>query len=250
MKVFLSLLTVYTYPSERGRVPLNRQEAAKFLDALEEAPAPDRMLIISDVSQCEFEERARGLTEAERRDFEMVRRAIERRTGRGVDWVRVDLLDYRGVKARTLEALRLLLGGVKAKVDIHANLGCGRKVASVAVYVALMELAHSDPFYGRMRRCGFRVRPYQVEEGKVTEFPVLPVRSISVDMEDAMDMLMAVEEGANLDALKSATNLSQREFDRALSHLRKFGYVDFNAGAIRPTEKGRTILRVWKALKG
>ncbi len=250
MKVFLSLLTVYTYPSKDSRVPLNRQEAAKFLDALQEAPTPDRILIISDVSMEEFEERLKEVTDAEKKDFQMVLRSVTRRPAGTVNWLKVNLLNYREVKERTLEALQLMLGGVRrGRVEIHANLGCGRKVATVAVYVALMEFAHGKGFYSKMCECKFRVRPYQVEEGKVTEFPVLSVKSISAEMGHAMEMLAVAEGGVDLEALRVRTRLTHREFDRALAHLRNFGYVEFVGGKIRPTVKGRTLLRIWKALE-
>ena len=248
MRLFLSLLTVYTYPGEESRVPLNRQEAAKFLDAFQEAYPSQKLLILSDMSREELEGRLGGLTEAERSDFQMVLRIVGKRSPETVNWMRLNLLDYRQVKEITQETLRMMLGGLRGDVEIYANLGCGRKVASIAVYTALMELAHSGDFYTRMRSCKFRVRPYQVEEGKVTEFPVLPVKSISVEMSDAMEMLMATEGGVGLESLRDAVHLPQKEFDRALAYLRKFGYVEFSGGKIRPTVRGSTLLRVWKAL--
>ncbi len=250
MRIFLSLLTVYTYTDDEIRMQLNMEEIEKFYDGLHFAGDIHRGMIFSDYARDEIQRIIEELPSPERKPFQLLLSRIE-----DFRFYRIPLTDYGKAYSKIYEVVYDMLVHLLRKDDVslYINLSCGHKLGALALYLAAMHAIHEGEIYRYLDGRGahtLRVRPYHAEKGVVEDFPVMNFEYR--EKRDWERYLILLKKPMRLEDFKNVVRgdaPEQRSYaDSALMYLMSHRYIESHNDTLSLTVRGRTLVEVMERI--
>jgi len=246
MRVFATLLTIYTYDDEDARKRLNFEEIEKFYEGMNFAGNFDIGIVFGNYIKDELLEILNTLSSEEEKLYRFLLSRIE-----GFRYYHANLTDYQC----SYELIHTVLSDFlnanagKENIELYINLSCGHKLGALALYLAVMDVIHTQNLYkyldGREKKY-LLVRPFHVEKGIIEYLPVmnfeykekrswekyLKMMEDSITLEDFKKLLKKEKPGRS------------NYGDKVIMYLKKHRYIEARGNLLYLTSRGKALVKL------